>query len=197
MPWPSRKRLAVLAAVLAPPLAVSQCRIAPLLPEGGASACFAASYATPNPVFITSPRMDEKNLEPMTAARLRLDLPLGEMTAKGTPSSPARFRYYSFRLETTLADGRTLKSWASCDWDGPEVGLVIPTLNCFIDCDGGGVTVWRAMGRNGLTIDFQPHERLRMSEGCGEGQAVYIGADIRARSFALDAAPLDRCEGIE
>jgi hypothetical protein len=69
----------------------------------------------------------------------------------------------------------------------------MPSLFCYIDCDGGSVTIWRRIGHDALTARFEPGERLKTGGGCGEGGAVFIGADREARSFPVELAAAERC----
>ena len=55
----------------------------------------------------------------------------------------------------------------------------MPAMSCYIDCDGGSVTVWRKFGRNALSVRFEAGERLKTGGSCGEGGAVFIGAERR------------------
>jgi hypothetical protein len=44
-----------------------------------------------------------------------------------------------------------------------------------------------------LTARFEPGEGLKTGGGCGEGGAVFIGADREARSFPVELAAAERC----
>lgn len=189
MRWPRGRTLAALTLVAAPVAAAHHTRVAPLLPADGARVCFAAAYDPPRPVELTTARRDAVSLAPVTSLRLALDLPVE------TESDRAHHfaRTYNLTLDTRLGDGRALSTMAQCDWAGPWVGLIDPSLFCFIDCDGGTVSLWRVPGATSLSLYFEPRERLRMSDGCGSGPNVYIGADAEARSFPMAPVAVERC----
>ena len=92
---------------------------------------------------------------------------------------------YSLRLDARLAGSELLSTSAICEWNDTFVDRIMPTLSCYIDCDGGSVTVWRRWGRNGLSLQFEPGERLKTGGSCGEGGAVFIGAETEARSLTV------------
>ena len=86
-----------------------------------------------------------------------------------------------------LANSERLTSAASCEWSDGFVSRLLPALSCYIDCDGGSVTVWRKIGRNALSVRFEAGERLRTGGSCGEGGSLFIGAEQSARSLPVDA----------
>ncbi len=88
-----------------------------------------------------------------------------------------------------FAGSERLSTGAICEWSDTFVDRIMPALSCYIDCDGGSVTVWRRLGRNGLSVRFEPGERLKTGGSCGEGGAVFIGAEREARSLPVDALP--------
>ena len=50
------------------------------------------------------------------------------------------------------------------------------------------IFLWlRRLGRNGLSVRFEPGERLKTGGSCGEGGAVFMGAEREARSLEVKA----------
>jgi len=166
-------------------LAVLAWRISPLMPERGAAACFAGRYDPPRPVQLSSPRRDQQSMGAMSSMRLRLTLPTDERPFHDERSGRTYDWRYVLRLEADLSDGGRLSTSAACEWSDSLPARLIPVLSCTIDCDGGGVSVWRRIGRNALAVRFEASERMRMGEGCGAGGSIFIGADDEARSFPL------------
>jgi hypothetical protein len=82
---------------------------------------------------------------------------------------------------------------AICEWSDTFVDRIMPALSCYIDCDGGSVTVWRRPGRNGLSVRFEPGERLKIGGSCGEGGAVFMGAEREARSMPVQLVAPKQC----
>jgi hypothetical protein len=121
-------------------------RISPFLPARGGTTCFAADYNPPRPVDLSSPRRDSKSVGEVSTIRLKLYFPPDEK-----PFRRAGRGYdwrYSMRLEARLADGARLSTEATCEWSDTFIDWIGPALSCYIDCDGGSVTVWRKFGEN-------------------------------------------------
>ncbi len=55
------------------------------------------------------------------------------------------------------------------------------------------MTVWRKFGESALSVRFEPGERLKTGGSCGEGGAVFIGAETEARGFPVGV--VGRCGG--
>jgi hypothetical protein len=64
---------------------------------------------------------------------------------------------------------------------------MLPPLFCYIDCDGGSVTVWRRIDQSALSARFEAGERLKTGGSCGSGGTTFIGAEKEARSFPVEA----------
>jgi len=185
------RKIAVTAAITAVAtfsamaLAIYLWRIEPLLPERGGTTCFAADYDPPRPIDLSSPRRDERSVGEVSAMRVEIHFPPAE-----TPYRSGDGGYdwrYSLRLDARLANGELLSTAATCEWHDIFVGRLMPDLSCYIDCDGGGVTIWRQLGRNGLTVRFEAGERLRTGGSCGGGGGrVFIGAEQEARSLPVE-----------
>ena len=191
------RKIAVTAAITAVAtfsalaLAIYLWRIEPLLPERGGTTCFSANYDPPRAIDLSSPKRDERSVGDVSSMRVEIHFPPTE-----TPFRSGLGGYdwrYSLRLDAKLAKGERLTSAATCEWRDSIVSRIMPELSCYIDCDGGGVTVWRNIGRNALSVRFEPSERLRTGESCGgTGSRVFIGAEQEARSLPVEAA--GRCE---
>jgi len=100
---------------------------------------------------------------------------------------------YSLRLHAGLANGERLSTTAICEWSAGFVERILTAMSCYIDCDGGSVTVWRKFGRNALSVRFEAGERLKTGGSCGEGGAVFIGAEREARDLPVELAPHPQC----
>jgi hypothetical protein len=188
------RKLAVTAAALFSALLLASFlwRISPFLPERGGATCFAADYNPPRPVDLSSPRRDNKSVGDVSAIRLRLHFPTDE---KPFRSEGRGYDWrYSLRLEANLTDGTHLSTGAICEWSGSFIDAVVPALSCYIDCDGGSVTVWRKFGQNALSLQFEPGERLKTGGSCGEGGVVFMGAETEARRFPVTMVPPQQCK---
>ena len=178
--------IAVVATFSAMALALYLWRIEPFLPERGGTNCFAANYDPPRPVDLSSPRRDQRSVGDVSSMRVEIDFPPDE---KPYRSGLGGYDWrYSLRLDARLTGGERLTSAATCEWSDIFVGRMLPTLSCYIDCDGGGVTLWREIGRNALSVRFEAGERLRTGGSCGEGGRVFIGAEKEARSLPVTPA---------
>ncbi len=63
-----------------------------------------------------------------------------------------------------------------------------------MDCDGGGIEIEPVAGRSGtilLRID-----RIRMTLGCGDGEAVELEGGADDKVFKLTKAPRPLCEAM-
>lgn len=178
---------AAIVSVLA--LAIFSWRIEPLLPARGGTTCFAADYNPPRPVDLSSPRRDRKSTAEIASLRLRISFPADEIPFRdGSRGYDWR---YSLSLDAQLTDGRRLSSGAICEWSNELIGRSLPALWCYIDCDGGGVTVFRKIGQNALSAWFEPGERLRTGQSCDGGGGLFIGAETSWRNFPSTAVPCD------
>ncbi|OKO69356.1 hypothetical protein AC630_36970 [Bradyrhizobium sp. AS23.2] len=174
-------------------LALFLWRIEPLLPARGGTTCFAADYSPARPVDLSSPRRDQRSIGEVSSTRLEIHFPPGEHPFRsGTPGLDYDWRYV-LKLEARLVNGELLTSEAICNRSDTFGDRIMPALFCDIDCDGGTITLWRNIGRSGLTARFEAGERLRTGGSCGEGRPLYIGADQEARSLPVDAAPQPTC----
>ena len=182
------RKAAITAAAIfsALALAIMLWRIEPLLPERGGTACFAANYDPPRPIDLSSPRRDRKSVAEIKSLRLAIAFPADERPFRDHNRS-YDWRY-SLRLDAHLSDGRRLSSGAICEWSDDLFGRSLPALSCYIDCEGGGVTVFRKIGQNALSAWFEPGERLRTGQSC-DGGGLFIGAEKEWRHFPLTAAP--------
>lgn len=168
-------------------LALYLWRIEPLLPERGGATCFAADYDPPRKIDLSSPRRDRKSTAEIKSMRLKISLSPDEK-----PYSDGRGGGYDWRytlyLDARLTNGERLTSASICEWSEGLVGHVIPALFCYIDCDGGSVSVFRKIGQNALSVWFEPGERLRTGQTCDGGGGVFVGAEKEWRGLPVQAA---------
>ena len=125
--------------------------------------------------------------------RLEIHFPPNERPFRNPQAGGYDWRY-SLRLKAGMTDGSRLSTAAICEWNDIFIDRTMPALFCYIDCDGGSVTVWRKPGQNALTARFEPGERLKTGGSCGESGAVFIGAEREARSFPVALAAAERCK---
>jgi hypothetical protein len=179
---------AVLSALV---LALYLWRIEPFLPERGGTTCFAANYDPPRPIDLSSPKRDQLSIGDVSSMRIEIHFPPDE---KPYRSGLGGYDWrYSLRLDAGLTNSERLTSTATCEWRDIFINRIVPALSCYIDCDGGSVTVWRSIGRNALSVRFEAGERLRTGGSCGgSGSRVFIGAEQEARSLPVEAA--GQCE---
>jgi hypothetical protein len=186
------RRAAITAALTfsAMVLALYLWRIEPFLPARSGTTCFAANYDPPRPIDLSSPRRDERSTGEVSSMHVEIQFPSDE---KPFRSGLGGYDWrYSLRLDGRLSNGERLQGAATCEWSEGFIGRILPTLSCYIDCDGGSATVWRKIGSNALSIRFEAGERLRMGESCGgSGGRVFIGAEKSARSLPVEA---EQCE---
>ena len=184
-----RKAAITAAAILsALVLAVYLWRIEPLLPGRGAATCFAADYSPPRPIDLSSPRGDQKSVGEVKSLLLRISFPREERPFRDKRTGSGYDWRYSLRIQARLTDASVLSPGATCEWNDTFVDRLMPALSCYIDCDGGSVSVFRRIGQNALSLRFEPGERLKAGGSCGEGGAVFIGAEKEARSLPAIAA---------
>lgn len=185
-----RKLAISVAAILsALALAIFLWRIEPLLPKRGGATCFAADYSPPRPIDLSSPRGNQRSVGEVKSIRLEISLPPGERPFRDKSAGRGYDWRYSLRLQARLAGGELLAASAICEWNDAFIDRIMPALFCYIDCDGGSVSVWRRIGRNALSVDFDPGERLKTGGSCDGGGSVFIGAEKEARSLPVVAAP--------
>jgi hypothetical protein len=183
-----RKFAISLAAIfLGLALALYLWRIGPLLPERGGTTCFAGDYDPPRPIDLSSPRRDKKNTAEVKSMRLRIVSYPDSKPFRDERSGRGYDRIYSLRLDLDLADGRNLSASSSCEWTD-NTDRFVPALFCYIDCDGGSVSVFRKIGQNALSAWFEPGERLRTGQTCDGGGGVFIGAEKEWRGLPVRPA---------
>jgi hypothetical protein len=164
-------------------LAIYLWRIEPLLPERGGTTCFAADYSPARPVDLSSPRRDQLSVGEINSLQLGIHFPPDEKPFSDGTGGGYDWRY-SLRLRASLASGERLSSAATCEWRGNFTAHLMPALFCYIDCDGGMVTVRRKIGQNALAVRFEAGERLKTGGSCdGSGGVVFIGAEKESRDF--------------
>jgi hypothetical protein len=175
-------------------LAIWSWRLSPLLPERGGATCFAAGYDPPRPVDLSSPRGDERSVGEVSSMKLEIYLSPNERPFRDERSGRGYDWRYSLRLKAELADGGRLSTAASCEFSDSFVDRMMPALSCYIDCDGGSVTIWRRIGQSALSARFEAKERLKTGDGCGSGGAIFIGAEREPRSFPAQRVAAEQCK---
>ncbi len=168
-------------------LAVYLWRIEPLLPARGGATCFAADYSAPLPIDLSSPRGDRRSVGEVRSLRLRISLSPDQRPFRDERSGRRYDWRYSLRLDARLATEERLTTSAICEWNDTFVDWMMPVLSCYIDCDGGSVSVFRKAGQSALSVRFEVGERLKTGGSCGEGGVVFIGAEKEARSLPVTA----------
>jgi hypothetical protein len=183
-----RKVAISIAAILsALALALLLWRIEPLLPEAGGTTCFAANYAPPRQIDLSSPRRDKISIAEIKSMRLKLSLSPDEKPYSDGGGGGYDWRYALY-LDARLTNGERRTSASICEWREGFVGHIIPALFCYIDCDGGSVTVFRKAGQNALSVWFEPGERLRTGQTCDGGGGVFMGAEKEWRRLPVSNA---------
>jgi hypothetical protein len=166
-------------------LALYLWRIEPFLPERGAATCFAAEYHPPRPIDLSSPRRDKRSVADIKSMRLKISLSPDEKPYNDGKGGGYDWRY-TLHLDARLTNGERLTSASICEWSEGAIGHIIPALFCYIDCDGGSVTVFRKIGQNALSAWFEPGERLRTGRTCDGGGGVFMGAEKEWRRLEVD-----------
>lgn len=70
-----------------------------------------------------------------------------------------------------------------------------PALECYVECDGGGIIVERAGDAAALLVHL---DRIRMANGCGEEEnAIEVTGGSDDRVFRLDQAPPAMCRSLD
>ena len=127
--------------------------------------------------------------------RLEIFLSPDEKPFRSGPSGGGYDWRYSLRLDAGLAGSERLSTAAICEWNDTFVDRIMPALSCYIDCDGGSVTVWRKIGRSAVTVKFEAGERLKTGGSCGGGGAVFMGAEREARSLPVQYS-ITKCSAL-
>ncbi|MBI5321565.1 hypothetical protein [Bradyrhizobium sp.] len=189
------RKLAISAAAVlsALALAIMLWRIEPLLPERGGTTCFAAEYSPPRPIDLSSPRRDQKSVGDVKSMRVEIWLSPDERPFRGERAGRSYDWRYSLRLQARLTDASLLSTGAICEWSDTFVDRLMPVLSCYIDCDGGSVSVFRNIGQNALSVRFEAGERLRTGQSCDGGGSVFIGAEREARSLPVEQLSRQKC----
>lgn len=170
--------------------------ITPLLPAEGQSVCFSSAFADGKELrFGWGDKVDE-GPAPMRAMRVLIQRP-----PPPEPPEPGSSFYgqpvhgFGFTLLATvtaeiLGKG-SFRAPTQCGGSDGWLSRIDPELGCWIDCDGGGITIARVPGRGAVTVTWGKSWHLRMSS-CGGGGA-YLRAPGEALSFRLEPAPAERC----
>jgi len=157
-----------------------------LLPPGpDAALCFARSYGAEH----LSQHPKQKVTELILSLRY---VALGEdeatLVAKQDGGTEKQYFRYDFTLAAKVKDrGPTL--YASGDCASAE------GIGCGVDCDGGGIAIEPVPGRDDAILVRL--ERIRMTLGCGEGEAVDLEGDADDKLFKLTKAPRPICDSMQ
>ena len=104
---------------------------------------------------------------------------------------PEGQRNYYFDMSAKVKGRKkTLHTAGEC---GPQDGGAI---RCFVECDGGGISIKRDRTPDGLLVGFDRLGRLRMTVGCGaddEENTVDLTPGLDDRTFRLDKAATRIC----
>ena len=183
------RRFAISVAALfsALALAILLWRIEPLLPARGGTTCFAADYSPPRPIDLSSPQRDQRSIGEVKSMRLKIHFSPDERPFRDERAGRFYDWRYSLQIDARLKDEELLSASAICEWSDGSIDRIMPALFCYIDCDGGSVSVFRTIGRNALSVRFEAGERLKTGGSCGEGLPLFIGAEKEARSLPVNA----------
>lgn len=96
---------------------------------------------------------------------------------------------YRFALELKRRDDRRpLRTNGECNGDS--------VADCFVDCDGGGVTVERMAQGGGLTVRLQG-EGIAFGNDCDTTRGQFVGPGADDKIFELAPAPAAICLSLE
>jgi hypothetical protein len=95
---------------------------------------------------------------------------------------------YDFTLAAKVRDRRET-FYASGDCASEEA------IGCGVECDGGGIEVEPVAGGNGAVLVRL--ERIRMTQGCSEGDAVDLEGGADDKVFKLSTAPRSLCNAMQ
>lgn len=101
-------------------------------------------------------------------------------------------RKQTFRYDFTLAAkvrDRHETLYASGDCASEEA------IGCGVDCDGGGIEIEPIAGGDGAVLVRL--ERIRMTHGCSDGEAIDLEGGVDDKVFKLSKAPRSRCDSMQ
>ena len=143
-----------------------------LTPEPGTRACFSRSYDAAH--LAAHPRQ--------TVARMEFRLAYHRFEPDDTYPAGQRNYYFMLKVKRRGESGNASAVGECSSHEG--------RLTCGVDCDGSGFTLKRAKAGTSLLIDFNSSWGIRLSGGCGGGEAG--DADLRPgaddRIFRVDPA---------
>ena len=179
------------AAIIATGALGVTARIEPLLPQEGASVCYAGEFGGDQSLTFGWPHEHRTDQARVTGLTLRLERPSGQTPHRDTGSGYNFDWRYAFSLLMETSDRGTFRAGGECDWSQGALAHVEWELYCFIDCDGGGIALSRLPGREALDVTWEKGGWLRMS-GCGDGGAILRSGD-GARSFPITRVVNRQC----
>ena len=177
--------LAPAGAALAEYQGPDYAKLKALLPPGpGAALCFTRSYDAGHLQKHPKQKVTEITLFLRYVTLGEDDAILNAIDGGGTEKQYFR---YDFTLAAKVKDrGRAL--YASGDCASAEA------IGCGVECDGGGVEIEPVAGRaDKLRLRL---ERIRMTLGCGDGEAVDLEGGADDKVFMLTKAPRRLCEAM-
>ena len=102
---------------------------------------------------------------------------------------------YNFRLRVRQkGEPKVLEARGECGYNSQTDPLPRDParhLGCWLECDGGGISVKRDNANGDLIINL---ERIRMSRGCSEGDEVELRGGADDRVFRLNKVPRDKAK---
>lgn len=166
--------------------------IAPLLPAEGERTCFGASFDASKQLVFGWPHEKGGEPAPVTRMSVRFEREAGQEPHwdRGTGYG-FDWRYTAIVKLTVSNRAEVFSAPTSCDWSRHSVSAWLPSLGCWIDCDGGGIVFERVPGQIAVSAHWPARTHLRMS-GCGGGGAILRAGD-ESKSFRLDAIPQSAC----
>ena len=96
---------------------------------------------------------------------------------------------YQFALALKRRGGeRPLRTDGECSGDS--------VAGCFVDCDGGGVTIEPSSRNGGLTVRLQG-EGIAFGNDCDTTRGVFVGPGADDKVFELSPQPFASCQSLE
>lgn len=169
-------------------------RIHPMLPPAGESRCFSGSFSSTPALTFGFPHEHRTDVAHVKRFVLKLDRDPDQAPHHDSMTGYSFDWRYDFRLLAETSDKGTFHTGGQCDWLENMTSAIDTGIYCFIDCDGGGVSVQRVGGRPAIDLVWDSDGWLKMSWCGGGGEILRAGADTK--TFRLRAAPAADCAAI-
>lgn len=154
-------------------------RIEPLLPPERGSACFTGKFAGELRLVRGRPHQERADEEPVVALQLRLDR-RGDQEPHWDRAVGWGWDWqYDLTLEVTTATRNYRGNGTQCNWSSNLLSHIVPDLGCYIDCDGGGISIRRVPGRAAMDVVWDIKSWLRMSSCGGGGEILRAGSSSK------------------